>query len=157
MISTILANNDVELQGVTFDTMLESYVLNSTGRHNMDELAKRYLGYETISFEQLAGKGKNQLTFDQIDIEQATEYVAEDADVTMKLHQQLWDELQKIPKLLKLFNEIELPLMEVLSQMERNGVLIDSKALLAQSNEIAEKLSVIEQQVFEQCVVKRLI
>jgi DNA polymerase I len=95
---TIFARNSIDVQGVAFDTMLESYVLNSTGRHNMDDLAKRYLGHQTISFEEIAGKGKNQLTFNQIPLEKATEYAAEDADVTMKLQQVLWEKLSKEPK-----------------------------------------------------------
>lgn len=96
---TIFARNGIDVQGVAFDTMLESYVLNSTGRHNMDELAKRYLGHQTISFEEIAGKGKNQLTFNQIPLEKAAEYAAEDADVTMKLQQVLWEKLSKEPTL----------------------------------------------------------
>ena len=96
---TIFARNGIDVQGVAFDTMLESYVLNSTGRHNMDDLAKRYLGHQTISFEEIAGKGKNQLTFNQIPLEQAAEYAAEDADVTMKLQQVLWEKLSKEPTL----------------------------------------------------------
>ena len=145
---TIFARNGIDVQGVAFDTMLESYVLNSTGRHNMDDLAKRYLGHQTISFEEIAGKGKNQLTFNQIQLEQATEYAAEDADVTMKLQQVLWEKLSKEPTLEKLFKEMELPLLGVLSRMERRGVLIDSDALFLQSNEIANRLSELEEQAY---------
>ena len=145
---TIFARNDIDVQGVAFDTMLESYVLNSTGRHNMDDLAKRYLGHQTISFEEIAGKGKNQLTFNQIPLEQAAEYAAEDADVTMKLQQVLWEKLSKEPTLEKLFKEMELPLLGVLSRMERRGVLIDSDALFLQSNEIANRLSELEEQAY---------
>ena len=145
---TIFARNGIDVQGVTFDTMLESYVLNSTGRHNMDDLAKRYLGHKTISFEEIAGKGKNQLTFNQIQLEQAAEYAAEDADVTMKLQQVLWEKLSKEPTLEKLFKEMELPLLGVLSRMERRGVLIDSDALFLQSNEIANRLSELEEQAY---------
>lgn len=145
---TIFARNGIDVQGVAFDTMLESYVLNSTGRHNMDDLAKRYLGHQTISFEEIAGKGKNQLTFNQIPLEQAAEYAAEDADVTMKLQQVLWEKLSKEPTLEKLFKEIELPLLGVLSRMERRGVLIDSDALFLQSNEIANRLSELEEQAY---------
>ncbi len=145
---TIFARNGIDVQGVAFDTMLESYVLNSTGRHNMDDLAKRYLGHKTISFEEIAGKGKNQLTFNQIPLEQAAEYAAEDADVTMKLQQVLWEKLSKEPTLEKLFNEMELPLLGVLSRMERRGVLIDSDALFLQSNEIANRLSELEEQAY---------
>ncbi|MDD0824934.1 DNA polymerase I [Mannheimia sp. AT1] len=144
---TIFANYGIELQGVAFDTMIESYTLNSTGRHNMDDLAYRYLGHKTIPFEEIAGKGKNQLTFDKIEIEKAAEYAAEDADVTMKLHQVLWENLAKEPELVKLFDEIEMPLVSVLSRIERNGVLIDPKKLLAQSVEIEQRLKEIEQLV----------
>lgn len=144
---TIFARNGIALQGVAFDTMLESYTLNSTGRHNMDELADRYLGHQTIPFEELAGKGKNQKTFDQIEIEKATEYAAEDADITMKLHQVLWAELEKTPELHKLFREIEMPLVGVLSRVERNGVLIDPQLLRQQSLEIEQRLAELEQQV----------
>ena len=145
---TIFARNGIDVQGVAFDTMLESYVLNSTGRHNMDDLAKRYLGHQTISFEEIAGKGKNQLTFNKIPLEQAAEYAAEDADVTMKLQQVLWEKLSKEPTLEKLFKEMELPLLGVLSRMERRGVLIDSDALFLQSNEIANRLSELEEQAY---------
>lgn len=145
---TIFARNGIDVQGVAFDTMLESYVLNSTGRHNMDDLAKRYLGHQTITFEEIAGKGKNQLTFNQIPLEKAAEYAAEDADVTMKLQQVLWEKLSKEPTLEKLFKEMELPLLSVLSRMERGGVLIDSDALFLQSNEIANRLSELEEQAY---------
>ena len=145
---TIFARNGIDVQGVAFDTMLESYVLNSTGRHNMDELAKRYLGHQTITFEEIAGKGKNQLTFNQIPLEKAAKYAAEDADVTMKLQQVLWEKLSKEPTLEKLFKEMELPLLGVLSRMERRGVLIDSDALFLQSNEITNRLSELEEQAY---------
>ncbi|QOR22780.1 DNA polymerase I [Haemophilus parainfluenzae] len=145
---TIFARNGIDVQGVAFDTMLESYVLNSTGRHNMDDLAKRYLGHQTITFEEIAGKGKNQLTFNQIPLEKAAEYATEDADVTMKLQQVLWEKLSKEPSLEKLFKEMELPLLGVLSRMERRGVLIDSDALFLQSNEIANRLSELEEQAY---------
>ncbi|AGQ37951.1 TPA: DNA polymerase I [Mannheimia haemolytica] len=141
---TIFANYGIGLQGVAFDTMIESYTQNSTGRHNMDDLAARYLGHKTIPFEELAGKGKNQLTFDKIEIAKAAEYAAEDADVTMKLHQVLWEKLQQEPELVKLFDEIEMPLVGVLSRIERNGVLIDPKKLLTQSAEIEKRLEEVE-------------
>ncbi len=146
---TIFANHGINVQGVAFDTMLESYVLNSTGRHNMDELADRYLGHTTIEFETIAGKGKNQLTFDKIDLPTATEYAAEDADITMKLHQVLWANLVKEPSLVKLFNEVELPLVSVLSRIERNGVLVDSEQLKVQSVEIANRLIELEKEVHQ--------
>lgn len=146
---TVFANHGIEVQGVAFDTMLESYTQNSTGRHNMDDLAERYLGHKTIAFEEIAGKGKNQLTFDKIALDVASEYAAEDADVTMKLHQTLFPELEKTPILLKLFNEIEMPLVRVLSHIERNGVLIDSQKLLAQSQEIEQRLAEVEAEVHQ--------
>lgn len=146
---TVFANHGIEVQGVAFDTMLESYIQNSTGRHNMDDLAERYLGHKTIAFEEVAGKGKNQLTFDKIALDVASEYAAEDADVTMKLHQTLFPELEKTPTLLKLFNEIEMPLVRVLSHIERNGVLIDSQKLLAQSQEIEQRLAEVEAEVHQ--------
>ena len=145
---SIFARHGIELQGVEFDTMLLSYTLNSTGRHNMDDLAKRYLGHETIAFENIAGKGKGQLTFNQIPLEQATEYAAEDADVTMKLQQALWLKLQEEPTLVELYKTMELPLLHVLSRMERTGVLIDSDALFIQSNEIATRLTALEEQAY---------
>lgn len=144
---TVFANHGINVQGVAFDTMLESYTLNSTGRHNMDDLADRYLGHKTIEFETIAGKGKNQLTFDQIEISTAAEYAAEDADVTMKLHQVLWSQLAQEPALVKLFDEIELPLVSVLSRIERNGVLIDPAKLKQQSDEIERRLAELEQEV----------
>lgn len=146
---TVFANHGIEVQGVAFDTMLESYTQNSTGRHNMDDLAERYLGHKTIAFEEIAGKGKNQLTFDKIALDVASEYAAEDADVTMKLHQTLFPELEKMPTLLKLFNEIEMPLVRVLSHIERNGVLIDPQKLLAQSQEIEQRLAEVEAEVHQ--------
>lgn len=144
---TVFANHGINVQGIAFDTMLESYTLNSTGRHNMDDLADRYLGHKTIEFETIAGKGKNQLTFDQIEISTAAEYAAEDADVTMKLHQVLWSQLAQEPALVKLFDEIELPLVSVLSRIERNGVLIDPAKLKQQSDEIERRLAELEQEV----------
>lgn len=144
---TIFARHGIELQGVAFDTMLESYTLNSTGRHNMDDLAERYLGHQTIPFEELAGKGKNQKTFDYIDLEKATEYAAEDADITMKLHQCLSVELVQTPSLQQLFEQIEMPLVPVLSRVERNGVMIDPQRLLSHSKEIELRLSELEEQV----------
>ncbi|KDB47177.1 DNA polymerase I [Glaesserella parasuis] len=147
---TIFARNGIELQGVAFDTMLQSYTLDSTGRHNMDNLAERYLGHQTIPFEELAGKGKHQLTFDQIELDKATEYAGEDAEITMKLHQLLWSELQKTLELVKLFEQIEMPLVSVLSRVERNGVLIDPAKLLAHSVEIEQRLKELETLVHQE-------
>ena len=145
----ILARYQINLQGITQDTLLESYALDSTGRHNMDDLAQRYLGHKTITFEEIAGKGKSQLTFDQIPLENATEYAAEDAEVTMALHQVFKQKLAQQPSLLKIYQDIELPLLTVLAAMERTGVLIDCDALFAQSAEIATRLAEIEQQAYE--------
>ncbi|OBX09743.1 DNA polymerase I [Gallibacterium genomosp. 3] len=146
---TILARHGIQLAGIAFDTMLESYTLDSTGRHNMDDLAKRHLNHDTIHFEDIAGKGKTQLTFDQIEIEKAAEYAAEDADITMKLHQVLWQQLQPQPKLAQLFTDVELPLSQVLARMERHGVLIDSDLLYQQSQEISARLIQLEQQAHQ--------
>lgn len=146
---SIFARHGIEVQGVSYDTMLLSYVLDSTGRHNMDELAKRYLGHQTIHFEDIAGKGKAQLTFNQIPLEQAAEYAAEDADITMKLQQVLWEKVVAQPELVKLYQTMELPLASVLSRIERHGVLIDSDALFSQSQQIGVRLTALEQQAYE--------
>ncbi|AVP92392.1 DNA polymerase I [Aeromonas rivipollensis] len=146
----VLQNHGIDLQGIAFDTMLESYVLNSTAsRHDMDSLARKYLGVETISFEEIAGKGAKQLTFNQIELEQAAPYAAEDADITLRLHQTLWGELSKLPKLAKVFTEIELPLLPVLARMELLGTTIDPKLLHQQSQEIEVRLTELERQAHE--------
>lgn len=145
---SIFARYGINVQGIAYDTMLLSYVLDSTGRHNMDDLAKRYLGHQTIRFEDIAGKGKGQLTFNQIPIEQATEYAAEDADITMKLQRALWSKITQHPTLMALYNEMELPLLAVLSRIERHGVLIDCDTLFAQSQQIASRLAELEQQAY---------
>lgn len=146
---SVLANYGVNLQGFCHDTMLESYVLNSVGsRHNMDDLALKYLGISTIHFEDIAGKGAKQLTFNQIDLDQAAEYAAEDADITLRLHNTLWPKLESEEKLQKLFEEIEVPLIAVLSRIERTGVLIDPNLLIAQSAELATRMSELEQQAY---------
>lgn len=146
----VLLNHGIDLQGIAFDTMLESYVLNSTAsRHDMDSLAKKYLGVETISFEEIAGKGVKQLTFNQIELEQAAPYAAEDADITLRLHQTLWGELSKLPELAKVFTEIELPLLPVLARMELLGTTIDPKLLHQQSQEIEVRLAELERQAHE--------
>lgn len=147
---SILARYDINLKGIKFDTMLESYILNSVaGRHDMDSLSDRYLNHKTISFEDIAGKGKNQITFDQIALEEASPYAAEDADVTLQLHQTLWDEIQKYDGLMNVFNTIEMPLEPILSKIERTGVLIDSSLLNNYSKELAERLSELEKQAHE--------
>ncbi|WP_368903741.1 DNA polymerase I [Providencia sp. 2.29] len=148
----VLLNYDIELKGIAFDTMLESYVLNSVagmGRHDMDSLAERHLNHKTVSFEEIAGKGKKQLTFNQIALEQAANYAAEDADVTLLLHQALYPQLEAEPKLNHVFREIEMPLVPVLVRMERKGVLIDAAVLAAQSKEITARLAELEKEAFE--------
>jgi len=145
----VLANYKINLQGVVYDTMLESYVLdNTTSRHNLDSLALKYLGHKNISYEEIAGKGAKQIPFSQVPIEQATDYAAEDADITLQLHQYLWPKIENNPKIKHVFNTIDMPLINVLSNIERYGVLIDAKALQQQSNEISERLLSLEQQVF---------
>jgi len=144
------ASTPVRVQGVAFDTMLESYVLDSIAtRHDMDSLALKYLEHSTIRFEDIAGKGAKQLTFDQIPLEQAAPYAAEDADVTLRLHQTLWQKLEAIPSLAKVLREIEMPLVPVLARIERQGALVDAKLLGQQSHELGEKLVALERQAFE--------
>ena len=146
----ILANYGIELQGIAFDTMLESYVLDSVaGRHDMDSLADRWLKHKTITFEEVAGKGKNQLTFNQIALEEAGRYAAEDADVTLQLHLQMWPRLEAEAGPLNVFNNIEMPLVPVLSRIERNGVMIDPDVLYAHSAELAQRLDGLEQKAHE--------
>ena len=148
--ATVLANHAVELKGIAFDTMLESYVLDSvSNRHDMDTLAQKHLGHKTISFESLAGKGKKQLTFDQIPIESAAQYAAEDALVTLALHEKLWPQLEKDEQLKSIFTDIELPMLAVLNTVQRNGVLIDDTSLLLQSQELAEKMNALEQRAYD--------
>lgn len=142
----VLKNHSIEMRGMRFDTMLESYTLNSVAtRHNMDDLALKYLSRRTIHFEELAGKGKKQLTFNQIEIDKAAEYAAEDAEITLQLHQTLWPQLQQESGLQKVFSEIEMPLMPVLAKIEFNGVLVDTDMLAKQSQELSEKLDDLEQ------------
>jgi len=146
----VLLNHDIDLQGIQHDTMLQSYVLDSTAtRHDMDSLAEKYLGRSTIHFEDIAGKGKKQLTFNQIDLEQAAPYAAEDADITLQLHQTLWPQLQAIPELEKVYTELEMPLLPAINSLERNGVNIDIWMLQQQSDELGQKLVKLEQQAFD--------
>lgn len=146
----VLGRYDIELEGVAFDSMLESYVLESTAsRHDMDTLALKYLGHKTIHYEDVAGKGAKQVTFDQVAIEPASEYAAEDADVTLRLHRTLWPKLEAIPSLAKVFKEIEMPLMPVLSRMERRGVKLDVAMLNKQSKQLAKRLKELEQAAHE--------
>ena len=147
---SVLAREDIELRGISHDTMLESYVLNSTGsRHDMDTLALKYLGEKTIHFEDIAGKGKNQLTFNEIPLEQAAPYAAEDADITLRLHQTLWPQLSQEPGLSAVFNNIEMPLLPVLSRIERTGALVDSALLQTQSGELGKRISAIESEAHD--------
>ena len=145
----ILKNYDIELQGIYADTMLESYVINSTTKHDMDSLASQYLGVKTITFEDIAGKGKKQLTFDKIDLSIAAPYATEDADITLQLHHTLSPRLQKMEKMQAIYQNIELPLLPVLTRMERCGVKIDADALYRQSLELANQLQSLEQQVHQ--------
>lgn len=147
---SVLARSGIKLEGVAFDTMLESYVLDSTAtRHDMDSLALKYLGHRTIHFEEVAGKGAKQLTFNQIPLDKAGPYAAEDADVTLRLHQTLWPRLQVEARLARLFEEIEMPLVPVLSRIERNGVLVDRGMLEAQSVELAASMQNIAAEAYE--------
>jgi DNA polymerase-1 len=142
---SVLANYDIALAGMRYDTMLESYVLDSTAsRHDMDSLALKYLGYKTVKYEEVAGKGKHQINFREVPLDTATAYAAEDADITFRLHEHLWPRLNETPTLVKLFDEIEMPLVPVLARMERHGVLIDVAMLRAQSNELGKRLLEIE-------------
>lgn len=147
---SVLANYSIQLSGIKNDTMLASYVLNSTAtRHDMDSLSLKYLGHKTISFEEVAGKGAKQLTFNQIEIDVAAKYAAEDAQVTLKLYQALVALLGDAPELIELLDNIELPLLDVLSKIERNGVLIDAQNLAQQSQDLAQRIMQIEKQVHE--------
>jgi DNA polymerase-1 len=142
----VLANHGITLRGIAHDTMLESYVLNSTAtKHNMDDLAKVYLGLKTISYQDVAGKGAKQLNFSEVAIDKATLYAAEDADITLRLHSVLSEKLAEHPKLLTLYTELEIPLIDVLKRIEANGVLIDTDMLAHQSFELANHIISLEQ------------
>ncbi len=146
----VLANYDIKLTGVVYDTMLESYVFNSVAsRHDMDSLALAYLGHSTISFESIAGKGAKQLTFNQIALEEAAPYAAEDAEVTLALHEQLWSQLSPESDLKTVYQTIEQPLIEILAGMEQTGVLIDSQQLNQQSQDLAQRIMALEKAVHE--------
>jgi DNA polymerase-1 len=147
---SVLANHAIRLDGVRHDTMLESYVLNSTAsRHDMDSLSRKYLDHDTITFEDIAGKGAKQLTFNQIPVEQAAPYAAEDADITLRLHHHFWPQLSNEPAMASLYTNIEVPLVGVLSRMERNGVLVDAALLHRQSSELAETMAAQEQRAHD--------
>ncbi|MGB5255785.1 MAG: DNA polymerase I [Woeseiaceae bacterium] len=146
----ILRRYGIALAGMQFDSMLESYVLNSVAtRHDMDSVARHYLGKQTIHYEDVAGKGAKQLTFNQIDLETAAPYAAEDADITLQLHAALWQQLGEQPSLRKVYEEIEQPLVDVLLEMEELGVLVDRKMLTKQSGELARTMAKLEKQAHE--------
>ncbi|MBK1888027.1 DNA polymerase I [Marinobacter sp. DY40_1A1] len=146
----VLANHDICLEGIAEDTMVESYVLNSvSSRHDMDTLARNYLGEETITFESIAGKGAKQLTFNQLDLEKAGPYAAEDADITLRLHQVLRPQLAEVGKLQSVYEDIDLPLVPVLSRMEQRGTLIRASTLRQHSQELAERMAELEKEAHE--------
>ncbi|MCX8660869.1 DNA polymerase I [Gilliamella sp. B2772] len=144
---SVLANYGIQVQGIAYDTMLESYVLNSTQRHDMDSMAKRYLKYKTITYDELTKVGRKQSSIDTIDVEKTTQYAAEDADITLQLHQKLWPQLEKNEKLTKLFSDIEMPLAIILADMERTGVLVDAEQLKAYSKELSKILKDTEEEL----------
>lgn len=147
---SVLLNHGITLRGIAYDSMLESYVLDSTaGRHDMDSLAMRCLNHKTITFEEIAGKGIKQLTFNQIGLEEAGPYAAEDADITLQLHNALYSQLQENEGLLYTYNELEIPLIPVLSRIERRGVLIDAQLLRGQSQSLGMRLIELEQQAYQ--------
>lgn len=146
----ILANHGINLRGIKHDSMLQSYILNSTAsRHNMDDLALYYLQHKTIHYEEVAGKGNKQIPFNQVTIEQALPYAAEDADITLRLHQRLWPNLQKHKQLQHIYSDIEIPLLPVISTIERNGVMIDTDILRQQSEKLKSSIEILEQQAYE--------
>lgn len=146
----VLSHYNIDVQGVKYDTMMESYILDATGsRHDMDTLANNYLNEQTVKFEDIAGKGAKQLTFNQISLEQAAPYAAEDADITLRLHETLWAKLQQEPNQAEVLTHIEIPLIPALARIERNGALVDAKLLAAQSQELGEKMITLENKTFE--------
>ncbi len=146
----VLLNYGIELKGIVHDTMLQSYILDSTAnRHDMDTLCAKYLVHETIHFTDIAGKGKKQLTFNQIDLEQASPYAAEDADMTLRLHDYFWRQLKPLKQQEKLYREMEIPLLKVLSEIERNGVFIDADMLKQQSKEISRRMKELKTTIYQ--------
>ena len=145
----VLANHGLALRGIAHDTLLQSYVLESDRTHDMDSLARRHLGLKTIPYTEVCGKGAKQIGFDEVAVERATEYAAEDADITLRLHQTLWPQLEAEPRLAALYREIELPAMAVLLEMERNGVLIDAFLLAQHSEELGRRLHALEREAHE--------
>ena len=147
---SVLANHDIHLKGIAFDTMLESYILDSTAtRHDMDSLSLKYLEHTTIHFEDIAGKGKKQLRFNEISVEVAGPYAAEDAEVTMALHNSIWSRLKEVPSLVSVFEELEIPLISILSKIERTGALIDADMLRLQSQQLAVRMKELEEEAYE--------
>ena len=147
--SHIFANHGVHLRGIVHDTLLESYVFESHKSHDMDSLALRHLNRKTISFAEVCGKGASQICFNQVEIARATEYAAEDADVTLQLHQAMWPNIAGVPKLTFIYEKVELPTAVVLQQIERNGVLVDAALLGVQSNELGRRMLALEQQAYD--------
>ncbi|MGA2655304.1 MAG: DNA polymerase I [Gammaproteobacteria bacterium] len=142
-------NHGIELRGVTYDTMLESYVYNPTAvRHNLDAMALKYLNHHTITFEDVAGKGAKQLTFNQVDLDKACEYAAEDAEVCLQLHETLWPKISADPKLQEVFESIEMPLVPVLARIERTGVLVDAELLRAQSKDLEQRIHILQNEIY---------
>lgn len=144
----IFANHGLQLNGIVHDTLLQAYVLESHRPHNMDSLALHHLGVKTISYDEVTGKGVSRINFNQVDIERATQYAAEDADITMQLHQHLHPQIEGDTKLSHIYHILEMPVLEVLFEIERNGVLLDIKLLEVQSRELGEKMLLLEQQAF---------
>ena len=146
----VLVNHDITLTGIAHDTMIESYVLNSTGsRHDMDTLADKYLGRSTIHFEDIAGKGAKQLTFNQIDLKEAGPYAAEDADITLQLHEALYPQLEAEKGLLSIYEEIDKPLVEVISKIERRGAKVDAHQLAVHSQELTKRIGELEKEAYD--------
>ena len=146
----VLMRHGISVQGVAYDTMLESYVLDAAGfRHDMDSMAEVHLNHRTIRFEDVAGKGKGQVTFNQVPVDRAAEYAAEDADITLRLHETLMPRLRAVPALLKVFETIEMPLVPVLARIEQNGVCVDGKLLVQISHELGERMQQMQKQVYE--------
>ena len=146
----ILSHYGITVQGLKHDTMLESYVWNATAtRHDMDSLAKKYLGYDTVKYEEVAGKGAKQISFSQVDLDTACRYAAEDADVTLRLHHALWPLLESEPKLLKVYEDIEIPLVPVLAGMEQHGVLIDVNELRMQSQQLGKRMHELQKEAWQ--------
>lgn len=146
----VLANHGITLRGIAYDTMLESYVLNSVARHDMDSLALAHLGHKTVSFEDIAGKGAKQLSFNQVDLDTAGHYAAEDADITLRLHQTLYAQLEAVPSVDQLFRTIEMPLVPVLTRIEHTGALLNAEALALQSRDIGKQLWALEEEAYRQ-------